>query len=222
MKKMSVVICVAVVSLFVAAGLAHADAAWIGSTGLILTPSADVAADGSADLQAHFIDRANDVKLYGGTFGLGHGLEVATSVVDPDGAGTNTLLHFKYSHPFDTGQAVEPLRVAFGMNDVSNQLDRSYYVVATKALTIPEETMAGLGVRSAEVSLGFANSNNGTMLDGVFVGARADLPYGLCAMLEYDTDDLNFGVQYRLGGFGLDVAILDGDPGYGAVFSTGF
>ncbi len=219
MKALSLALLIAAIGM-VGAGLAHADAAWIGPTGMILTPTAEVAEEGTVDLQAHLVNRATDLGLYGGTFGLGTGLEVATSIVDPNGPGNNTLLHFKYSHRFAAGQLIEPISLAVGINDVSNEMaDRCYYVVVTKDIRLPAEVRS---VRSATVSVGLANSENNKSLDGLFASAEVGLPHSLSAILEFDTDNFNFGLRYRVGGLGLDAAVLDSDFGYGAVFSTDF
>lgn len=220
MKIVSLAILIAVIGT-AGAGLAHADAAWIGPTGLILTPTAEVAKEGAVDLQAHMVNRATDLGLYGGTCGLGTGLEVATSIVDPNGAGNNTLLHFKYSRRFATGQLMEPISVAVGINDVTNEMaGRCYYVVVTKELQLPAEALRG--VRSATISMGLANRDDNNGMDGLFASAEVGLPHRLSALLEFDTDNFNCGLRYRIGGLGLDLAVLDGDLGYGGVFSTDF
>ena len=52
--------------------------------------------------------------------------------------------------------------------------------------------------------------------------AQLDLPHNLSFLAEYDTENFNADLRYRTGGFGVDVAVLDGNMGYGAVFTTGF
>jgi hypothetical protein len=115
--------------------------------------------------------------------------------------------------------------LAVGIRDISNETNsynslygkRSYYIAASKKVPIT----GGIPLVFQDVSL---HGGIGTdSLSGVFFGIEGVLPMGLHLNAEYDTDDVNVGLTYKIiPTLKADLSYIKGDMYYGALFSTSF
>lgn len=115
--------------------------------------------------------------------------------------------------------------LAIGIRDISNETTsynslygkRSYYIAASKKVPI----VGGIPLLFQDVSL---HGGIGTdSLSGVFFGIEGVLPMGLHLNAEYDTDDVNVALSYKvIPTLKADVSYIKGDMYYGAMFSTSF
>lgn len=115
--------------------------------------------------------------------------------------------------------------VAVGVRDIGNETrwfnslygKRSYYLAASKKVPIT----GGIPLLFQDVSI---HGGIGTeSLKGVFFGIEGTLPMGLRINGEYDTEDVNIGLSYKIiPTVKADVSYIKGDMYYGALFSTSF
>jgi hypothetical protein len=213
-------------------------ASWLGSTGVVLIPSAQVGPVHSAQAYGHWVNVNNvvggeekDVEVWGADVMLTGNLEVGAVrfqnvlVAGTDsGSGrfTNeTLLNAKYQ--LDIGQwtsnSQAPI-VAVGVRDLTNALDRVYYVAATKDMRLRETE----GLSEFTATLGFGSSNSGDgIMDGFFAGVELTPAASFRIQAEYDADNFNACLRfYPTSTVSIDVGSLDGSLGIGATYRTGY
>jgi len=155
-----------------------------GPTGLLLTPSADT--PGMTDVQLggwYANDIADSVAL---TAGEGAGFESTAAWVDLKGMGSEEVFSGKWR--LRNTSFTQPA-LAVGLIDITNQLDRTPYVVLQKGFH--------LGGNGLMATAGYAEPN--TLLDGFFAGAELTLSDKYKALAEYDGDDVNAGLRFPLG-----------------------
>ena len=191
-------------------------ASWFGSTGLIVTPTAYVLDPARAQVGYHHIASDHDapaVNLYNGNVGIIPGLEAGVSRID-DGFNAETVFNAKYhlqmSKLLNTAGMPD---VAVGVFDLSNQINRAWYVVASKQLDLGDKAIPSLGLH-----LGFArNKARAGTLDGIFGGVDASICNKIVAQAEYDSDKLNGCVRYYpCKWVSLDVGSVHSNLSYGA------
>jgi len=194
-----------------------------GPSGLVVVPDAAAVQPGHLEVAARRVSASNDWVTIAGNLGLWQGCEVGFMWKDPEAGSTETTVNLKL--------AFEPTeendwQVAFGIWDVSDEVQRTWYAVAgmRAAPLLKERPLAGKqNKRRAEVErwrakaarllgpdhqwlcLGFGSGGAASRLHGGFVG----LNLGVFA-LDWDGDDWN--TTFRLGSqSGVDFGWAEGD-----------
>jgi hypothetical protein len=156
-----------------------------GSTGLINTPTADVLHEDDFSLGYYHL-KDGGVGVF--NTNLTKGLEVGVAGFRYDDKDNKTMLNAKYSL---IPEKVLIPGLAIGVEDATNEKDRSLYAVASKGLPFGFRIHVGAG--------------NGRY-DGVFAGIEKQLsPLGLVTgnnvfpatslIAEYDGKDMNYGAR---------------------------
>ncbi len=197
---------------------------WIGSTGMVLTPTAKTCVPQGMIGSYHWIDVDPDAgDVWSVNVGITGNLEIGAARLGKDLTGGDAEVVANAKYNLDLGRWTEnpeAPEVAVGVWDIGNEVNRTYYLVVTQDLEIAEEAQ----VSSLRASIGYADSdaNTGTM-DGVFGGIEF-VPFesGL-VKLEYDADDFNAALLYSWSDkLSLEIGSIDGDLGLGVNFQTGF
>jgi hypothetical protein len=200
-----VLIGVAVLLTVTLGASAWASPSLLGPTGLLRVPNADVLgmpqfAVGVTGVAA---DEEGDRTILYGTVGLLPNLELGVARYDIEGAEAETTLNGKLRV---LGPLPGEVTLAVGMDDITDQLERSVYVVASHTLGAGVITRLGQ-VTSPQVHVGVG----GGRLDGLFAGLSTTVARRVALMAEYDGDDVSLGARLpvapRLEG---TVAALDG------------
>jgi hypothetical protein len=174
----------------------------LGPTGLLITPTAMIAPARSARLFYHEISA--DPKLQGFlgvTVPLTEDLEVSATQVanveplpaEPERYRNEIIVNMKYRVPFDKMlDNPQAPKVAVGLIDANNQVDRVYYVAVSQPVPLDP---AGKSAVTFHAGFGASDTGEGR-LDGFFGGVDfVPFPRGL-AQIEYDGDNTNAGVAY--------------------------
>jgi hypothetical protein len=189
----------------------------LGPTGLLRTPNADSLgmAQFAVGVTGISADEPGDQTLLYGTVGLLPGLELGVTRYDIEEAATETTVNAKLRV---LGPLPGRVTVAVGVDDITDQLDRSAYVVASHTLGAGLLTRFGQ-VTSPQVHVGVG----GGRFDGLFAGVSTTVGRRVGLLAEYDGEDVNIGVRLpvapRVEG---TVAALDGleDLALGVSFSS--
>jgi len=184
---------------------------FFGSTGLILTPTADVLRVREWNAHVHGTD---EVVTYGANFGLFENLEVGVTGIDPDSGSSDALINLKYRI---VPESASVPAISIGAVDIADELevDPSIYLVISKALGSPSAT----GGHQLRAHLGIADG----IYDDFFAGLDYVINPKLLLMAEYDSNDLNFGARIGLTPeVRIDLAVLDGEFGAGISFNAAF
>jgi hypothetical protein len=194
---------------------------FLGSTGLLLAPSAYTVGDRGVSGHAYFTDNFNS---FGAQVGLSSRLEVGASYLDFDGGSNDVLLNAKFA----LLQETLPLpQLSIGVVDALDELDvdPSVYIVASKDLSriiplnlFPIRAHAGwgTGVYDNEPFFGL-EMNLGTPLDVLPISKPV-----FSGIAEYVNDDFNLGLRGRFKGFSATLSLFDFDEfGGGFSYTTG-
>jgi hypothetical protein len=187
-----------------------------GYTGLMVVPTAD--ALGKGDWNAGFFyenvanETINDVVAnYGIAQGFEFGIDRFRLNEDRD---HQTLLNAKYRFMPEAGNRPA---VAAGINDITDDIDTTVYVVASKTLGCSIRAWKGETL-TPRVHVGFG----GGRLSGLFGGVSAWVGNRVELMAEWDSKDVKVGLRWRftpeftIHGGGFNLNDRDDDP-----FSTG-
>ncbi|MPL68937.1 hypothetical protein SDC9_14670 [bioreactor metagenome] len=181
-----------------------------GSTGLINTPSADVLQEGDFSLGYYDLKHDN-VGVF--NLGLANRLEIGVAGFHYDKQDNETMLNAKLSL---IPEKVLIPGLAVGIEDATDEKDRSVYAVASKGLPLGFRIHAGVG--------------NGRY-DGLFAGIEKQLsPLGLVTgnnifpatslIAEYDGDDMNYGARISIiPGLKVDAGWRNDEAYYGISFT---
>ena len=186
--------------------------AYFGYTGLMLTPTADTLKTGGVGLGGVFLaDDNNDTTFLSANVGLLDSLEVGAAMVNPEYGNSEGIINAKFALLKET---IATPGVAIGVSDITDQFDATPYVVASKAMPL-----SGESVFVPTLHVGFG----GGLLDGLFAGMSGKLSDRLQLMVEYDTDDVNFGVQFAAAqALRLHAGLVGGDSlGLGMSYNAG-
>ncbi|MHB9037527.1 MAG: YjbH domain-containing protein, partial [Armatimonadota bacterium] len=110
-----------------------ASPAYFGYTGLMMTPTADTLKTGGFDAGAVFLGGDNDTTFWSANIGLLDSLEVGAAMVSPEHGDSNGIINAKFGLMKET-EATPAL--AIGVSDLTDQLDSTPYVVASKSLQL--------------------------------------------------------------------------------------
>lgn len=201
---------------------------WFGDTGLVVIPSAETLP--FQGIQAHlgFIDVENDddwATIWGANIALCEGLELGVTGLTKAYTGTQDeeLIQAKLQLPLGRLFKLGPdaPMVAVGGRDLSDEINRVWYVVLGKNFTVNPDTSKE---RTFKVSLGFGNTEiDDTPLDGVFCGVECDLFDYMRLQVDYDAENLNVGLRYWWSEWAVtDLVLVDDNVGAGFTLNTGF
>jgi hypothetical protein len=173
---------------------------FLGSTGLLLAPSAYTQARESGALSI-----AGTEDFIGGSVvaGIIDRLEVGVGVVDFDGGSTEVLINAKYNLLKETDSLPA---FSVGVVDAADSLDidPSWFVVASKFFT-RTDTEQDFALKG---HLGFGG---GIYDEEIFAGAELFWKNNLSFLAEYVNSDVNIGGRYHYKGWTATVALFDFD-----------
>ena len=209
MRRFAVGIAVAVL-VAVPVG-AWAGPSLLGPSGLVTIPTAEVLGmtTWNAGATALWMEEGADVNVLYANVGLLPRLEVGVARVDPDQGEAESVVNAKLS----LARALPgKVSLAVGMSDITDQMDRSAYVVASHVLGAGLVMRRGM-VTSPQVHVGIG----GGRFDGLFGGVSATIDGRVTVMAEYDGDDVNIGATWPLAmNFAGTIAVLNGLEDFGA------
>jgi len=194
-----------------------ASPSWQGYSGLFLMPTADVLGPNKFGVNVAVRDKDDlTANWYSGSFGLRNGLEIGVTKVQPNPPiAEDTVVHAKYQILPAEGRRPA---VAVGVFDITDEINSTVYVVASK------EVSKQLGKRAAlfRVHAGVG----GGQIDQFMFGGEAVLgEYQYVHLLaEHINDQVNMGARFAIpGGIKLDAVFLDLDTlGLGATYCSDF
>lgn len=213
----------AIASLLVlmAVGAAFGSPSFRGYTGLVVVPTADTLDKGEYNVGAMTEDLGDfDFHDLFANYGPIDNMEIGiNSVKAIGGSGRETLINAKYRIMRETE---ERAAVAFGITDLTDEIESTAYVVVSKSLA------RGINVFDKDIMnlrghIGFG----GGRLDGLFLGASAFLGNRLMISVEWDSKDTNIGVRITpLPGWRIHGALFDiggkSDLGAGISFQKSY
>lgn len=182
----------------------------LGPTGSIVTPTTEVT-ERSYAVGYHWLNDTFDALAKLNISPI-EKLEVGVTWVDPDSAvmDDETVFHAKYLFAEEDDDSPA---LAAGVWDISDELDQTWYVVVSKTIE---------GEIPIIINLGGAT---GDIINGLFANATLRLTDELDFLLEYDSEELNFGLRARpYEGVTLDAISVDNgidrEFGVGASYSA--
>jgi hypothetical protein len=197
---------------------------WIGSTGMVMTPTARTCAPQGIIGSYHWIDTDPDSwDVWSVNVGITNNIEIGASKFSDAFGGTQseTVGNIKVNldMPRWTNNTEAP-EMAVGVFDFSDQLNRAYYVVLTKEIELKEEGT----ISNFRLNLGYAdNEVDAGALDGIFGGIEFSPFDHALVQAEYDGSDVNATVRYHPSEWmSLELASINGDLGVGLNVHTGF
>jgi len=202
--------------LFVLAAVSSqvtATPSYFGYTGLMITPTADTLKTGGFNAGGVFvIDDSNNTSFWSANVGLLDSLEVGGALVSPEHGDSNGIINAKFRL---LNEDISVPALAIGISDLTDELDTTPYVVASKSLQI-----SGENPYAPRLHVGFGGGH----LDGLFAGLSATATDRIQLMVEYDTNDVNFGVQFAVAqSLRLHAGLVGGDNlGLGLNYNVGF
>lgn len=190
-----------------------ASPAYFGYTGLMMTPTADTLKMGGVNFGGVFLsDDNNDTTFVSANVGILPRLEVGAALIDPENGDSDAIINAKFSLLSET--AATPA-LAVGLSDITDELDATPYVALSKSIPL-----AGQYMWEPRFHVGVG----GGRLDGLFAGLSAKATDRIQLMVEYDSDDVNFGLQFAAAkGLRLHAGLVGGDRlGLGLNYNVGF
>jgi hypothetical protein len=194
-----------------------AEPSLVGPTGLVTVPTAGVLGMGQWNVGATGVrvDEGEDESIFYGNVGLLPRLELGFARDKLQGSEAETLLSGKVQL---LGPLPGRITLSAGMIDITDQIDRSGYVVASHTLGAGVLTPRGQ-FSAPQVHLGVGSGG----LDGLFGGLSVTVNGRTDVMAEYDGEDVNVGVRWPVvSNVGVSIALLDGleDLAAGLSFSS--
>jgi len=164
---------------------------YFGPTGLLLTPTAEIPGTLGFMGSAYFVDDPGDTKAYVLTGGF---MSFEGSLAKLEGDGTETLLDLKYQYnPMSgLGTSLLPFDVSIGVIDLMDELDQSFYVVGSMPVKLGARLSESIPSFKANLGIGSGFYN------GLFYGVELSWNNGLGLIGEYDSDDWNWGIEYKV------------------------
>jgi hypothetical protein len=204
--------------------------AWFGTTGLIMTPSAYIAPPMKLSAGWHRVelddvnqDLANVSAAITADleFGVARLSNILVPGIDADKYVKKTIVSAKYNLDLANwfGLAIAP-EVAVGVRDISDEINRALYVVASKEFRIREKGT----LSQFTLHLGWGNTkHNYGPLDGFFAGIEF-VPYkNMLVQAEWDHERYNAALRYYVVPFcSVDIGVVDGDFAYGVTARSAF
>jgi hypothetical protein len=213
-------------------------AAWFGNTGLMAVPSAQVRPALTAQVSYHWIHDASEIEgnsqnlqvfsadaMATGDLEVGvtRFRDVATVELQDstpvagftDKTTINGRYHLDISRWTSNPEAPD---VAIGVRDISDEINRSLYVVVSKGLHVRQQQ----GPFDVTATLGYGNSKqSGGLLDGIFGGIDFSPGQAFRVQAEYDAQEWNACVRfYPTRTLSLDFGTFNSNLGIGATYES--
>ncbi len=198
---------------------------WIGSTGMVFTPTARNCPAQGAVVSYHWINTDPDAgELWSANIGLTPNFEIgavrlADAFVEGDDAEYIANVKYRVSLARWTDNPDAP-ELSVGVWDLGNKVNRSFFLVMSQDLTIAEE-----GERSElRAHLGYGDTKQGDgLLDGFFGGIEFSPMENGLLQIEHDGENLNLAYHYNFSEtIALELGSIDGDLGLGLTWHKGF
>jgi len=185
----SYLILLASVFAIAAIGSAQCAPSFRGYTGLVVIPTCDTLGRGDYNFGV-MTEKVNDIHANDifVNYGAAENLEIGfNSLLQVEGEDRETLINGKYQFLSETEQRAG---VACGITDLTNEMESTAYVVASKTIG------RGMSIFDNEiVSLRGHAGVGGGSLDGVFAGISAFFGNRVMFSFEWDSKDPNFGFR---------------------------
>ena len=176
----------------------HVTNSWIGSTGVLNTPTAHVAGQMTVPSSIHWVETDPDpMTTVNINAGITENVELGVARLSDafSTSRTETVGNVKYRVNIDRYlEAPKAPQLAIGAWDFTNELDRTYYVVITKDFPSPD----GVNFENIRLSLGYGDNTEGviSVLDGAFAGIEVSAFENGIIRAEYDGENANYGIEY--------------------------
>lgn len=188
----------AILALF--APCAHSVPSANGPTGLWNVPSAVAMPQYRYNLFVNRLDLDEELVRFGANLGTGLDTPVEIGVATSDQADhSTTFFNIKFQATHETEK--EP-SVAVGAIDLTKEGDRTFYLVVSKRLDVPEK---GKKPRPILASVGAGANKSDAVLDGIFFGIAYEMSKTSVIQVEFDAEDLNIGLRHHIS----DNSVLD-------------
>lgn len=172
-----------------------------GPTGLITVPSAFVVDAKQLTLSTTIADD----NTFSGNYGIINGVEVGACFVNTESRTDKTVFNAK-AHIVPAN--FKGFELGLGVLDASNEIQRSYYVMAS-ANFASAENLRRRGIAGVRLHAGVGSGRWGDHFIG---GAEVVFNGHYSAVVEYDANDVNVAARYVHGnGFGLQTGLLKTD-----------
>ena len=213
-------------------------ASWLGNTGLMAIPTAQVRPAQTAQLFYHYLhngsqigDDEENLQAFGadamvtGDFEVGvTRLQDVVRIEENDSTTTasfDDVTAFNARYHLDLGKWTsnpEAPDVAIGVRDIADSVNRGLYVVVSKGLHLRQDQ----GPYDVTVSLGFGHTKtDGGLLDGFFGGVDFSPGTSFRIQAEYDAQDWNACVRfYPCRTLSIDLGTFDSNFGAGLTYES--
>lgn len=167
-----------------------------GYTGLIIVPTADALGKGdwNAGVFWEDITETGAITDVVANYGLAQGLEIGINrfrrAVDDDDSDHQTLFNAKYAF---MGESASRPAIAAGLIDVTDEIQTTIYVVASKTMGCSLRAWEGEMI-TPRITVGFG----GGRLDGLFAGGSFWIGNRFQIIAEWDSLDVNVGGRWRV------------------------
>jgi hypothetical protein len=199
----------------VLAGAAMAAPSFLGPTGLLLIPSADALAADELAVSLYGTEGGGRA-AYIFNYGIRENMEVGfTRFADRE-----TVINAKYNFQPEDGRRAG---VAMGVLDLTDQVNASLYIVASKKFELNTPGLTNLRIHAGLASGGTVNTD--IPLDSFFGGLSLDITEKVILMVEHDGNNINCGGSLLFGrGVQANVGLVGDDQTlvYGASYNTKF
>lgn len=158
-----------------------------GATGLIAVPTAFTQSPRSAAFGVNFSEDLSSGYVNVGFF---EGFEAGVALFDRPGNNDHGILNAKFHVPLTN---TDRFQLGIGALDLADQDGQSFYIVASSAITVPDE-MQNADAVGLNLHFGLGSG----YFDGhVFGGAEIFFAQGFNILAEWDANDFNAGLRYQ-------------------------
>lgn len=187
----------------------------LGPTGLLFIPTCETVKMGQANASVSIIHDADD-PAYSFNSGVSNNLEVGFTRL----WSKETIVNAKYNL---MAEDAKKIGLSLGVIDVTDQLNSTFYLVASKKLEISDL----YGIDNFHVNVGVASGDkDGALpLDGLFGGVSVTVAKSLTVMLEGDGNSFNYGARANIAkNFDLTAGVVgdNHDLALGASYTAKF
>lgn len=188
---------------------------FLGPTGLLLIPTADALSADEMSFNLYGVESGSR-SAYIFNYGIRENLEVGFARYEDQ----ETVVNAKYNFMPEDGKHAG---VAMGVLDLTDQVNSSIYIVASKKFELTAPGLTNFRVHAGLASGGTAKSD--IPLDSFFGGLSVDVTNKVTLMVEHDGNNINYGASLLFGhGLQANVGAV-GDEStivYGLSFNTIF
>ncbi len=220
MRNVVLVICALVFSLMIAHPVA-AEPTIFGPTGLLVNPTADIAAEEHAWIAINFLDNdGNAIWFAEATGAISENLEAGIGAVHPDDGDDGITFFAKWLF-LPEEENMPGAAAGLTVTDIAGNNQSMYYVVFSKFFYIGENASENASIHLGGCYMTGDNDDDFEFFGGVDVEIVEDM----ILLAEYNSDDeslyqgLAFGVRYYVGEqFTMQGGLVDGDLLLGTSF----